>query len=69
MVEMCDLLVEHASDPDRLTTDPVVQAAVSGGSRSWVKRALSNSADRAKARSEPSLSMEWLLVGERTAGK
>jgi uncharacterized protein with HEPN domain len=27
MVEMCDLLIAHASDPDVLATDPVVQAA------------------------------------------
>ena len=27
MVEMCDLLIEHASDPDVLGSDPVVQAA------------------------------------------
>jgi len=27
MVEMCDLILEHAADPDRLATDPVVQAA------------------------------------------
>ncbi len=27
MLEMCDLLIAHASDPGALTTDPVVQAA------------------------------------------
>ncbi len=27
MVEMCDLLTEHATDPELLATDPVVQAA------------------------------------------
>jgi hypothetical protein len=27
MVEMCDLLIEHATDPELLATDPVVQAA------------------------------------------
>lgn len=27
MLEMCDLLVAHASDLDVLATDPVVQAA------------------------------------------
>ncbi len=27
MVEMCDLLIEHATDPGLLATDPVVQAA------------------------------------------
>jgi len=27
MVEMCDLILEHAADPDRLAKDPVVQAA------------------------------------------
>lgn len=27
MVEMCDLIIEHATDPHRLDTDPVVQAA------------------------------------------
>lgn len=27
MIEMCDLLLEHAADPDRLATDPVTQAA------------------------------------------
>jgi uncharacterized protein with HEPN domain len=27
MLEMCDLLIEHASDAETLATDPVVQAA------------------------------------------
>jgi uncharacterized protein with HEPN domain len=27
MLEMCDLLISHASDPDVLGSDPVVQAA------------------------------------------
>ena len=27
MIEMCDLIMEHAADPDRMETDPVVQAA------------------------------------------
>ena len=27
MVEMCDLLLQHASDPDQLSGNPVVQAA------------------------------------------
>lgn len=27
MIEMCDLLVTHASDPERLRSDPVTQAA------------------------------------------
>ncbi len=27
MIEMCDLLLEHAAEPDRLGTDPVLQAA------------------------------------------
>ena len=27
MLEMCDLLLEHATDPERLREDPVVQAA------------------------------------------
>lgn len=27
MIEMCDLLLEHAADPERLATDPVTQAA------------------------------------------
>jgi uncharacterized protein with HEPN domain len=27
MIEMCDLLLSHASDPKRLAHDPVVQAA------------------------------------------
>ncbi len=27
MIEMCDLLMRHASNPDALATDPVIQAA------------------------------------------
>ena len=27
MIEMCDLILEHAADPDRMEVDPVVQAA------------------------------------------
>jgi uncharacterized protein with HEPN domain len=27
MIEMCELLLEHATDPGRLSEDPVVQAA------------------------------------------
>lgn len=27
MIEMCDLLLQHASDPSRLAEDPVIQAA------------------------------------------
>lgn len=27
MLEMCDLLMEHAADQRRLTDDPVIQAA------------------------------------------
>ena len=27
MIEMCDLLIRHASDPHALATDPVTQAA------------------------------------------
>jgi uncharacterized protein with HEPN domain len=27
MIEMCDLLIKHAADPDRLASDPVIQAA------------------------------------------
>lgn len=27
MIEMCDLLIEHASDPQALAKDPVIQAA------------------------------------------
>ena len=27
MIEMCDLLVAHASDPAKLRSDPVTQAA------------------------------------------
>lgn len=27
VIEMCDLLLEHAADPDRLASDPVTQAA------------------------------------------
>ena len=27
MIEVCDLLIEHASDVQRLDTDPVLQAA------------------------------------------
>jgi uncharacterized protein with HEPN domain len=47
MVEMCDLLVEHASDPDRLATDPVVQAAA----QRWIEilgEAASRISDEAK---------------------
>ena len=33
MLEMCDLLIEHASDPVELAADPVVQ----GAAQRWVE--------------------------------
>lgn len=35
MIEMCDLLLEHASDQRRVADDPVIQAQHSAGSRCW----------------------------------
>jgi uncharacterized protein with HEPN domain len=51
MIEMCDLLVEHASDRSRLTDDPVIQAAA----QRWIEvlgEAASNVSDQTK-RSHP----------------
>jgi uncharacterized protein with HEPN domain len=47
MLEMCELLIEHASDPSRLAEDPVVQAAA----QRWIEvlgEAASNVSDETK---------------------
>ncbi len=48
MIEMCDLLLEHASERRRLVEDPVVQAAA----QRWIEvlgEAASNVSDEVKA--------------------
>ena len=48
MIEMCDLLMRHASSPHALATDPVVQAAA----QRWIEilgEAASHVSERTKA--------------------
>ena len=48
MIEMCDLLVRHASDPEALAENPVVQAAA----QRWIEilgEAASHVSDETKA--------------------
>jgi uncharacterized protein with HEPN domain len=48
MIEMCDLLARHASDPEALALDPVIQAAA----QRWIEirgEAASHVSDETKA--------------------
>lgn len=62
MVEMCDLLLNHASNPERLATDPVIQAAA----QRWIEilgEAASKVSDSLKA-SHPEIAWRE-IVGTR----